>query len=138
MAEEEDFVTKLQRKCRQDPLVPMGCLATVAMLTGGLYSFRLGQPLISQQFMRARVLAQAATVTVLGVGTFMLGGGTPSSSSRPSDHAEQRVAAEIDPATLRAIEAKRREAVAAREQTSKGMVDAVRAARAARAQAGDK
>ena len=64
--------------------------------------------------------------------------GTPSSVSRPSDHAEQRVAAEIDPATLRAIEAKRLEAAAAREQTSKGMVDAVRAARAARAQAGDK
>ena len=77
--EDETFMGKLLRKSKADPFVPIGAMATVAMLTGGLYSFKMGQAALSQNFMRARVLAQAATVTVVGVGTFWLGSQAPSS-----------------------------------------------------------
>ena len=59
---EETFAEKFTRKFKADPLIPVGCGLTAAMLFGGLRSFASKQtaasPGKSQNFMRARVAAQ--------------------------------------------------------------------------------
>lgn len=129
---DEDFLVKLNRKVRADPLVPFGCLVTVGFLTAGLRSFSLGKANLSQQMMRARVLAQAATVTVVGVGTFLLGSGVPSSTTRPDNHAEINAMSTIDPATLAQIDLGIKKKQAEKNADTSGMIAAIEAARQAR------
>ncbi|NXG53748.1 HIG2A protein, partial [Psilopogon haemacephalus] len=62
---EEGFGEKFLRKTRENPLVPLGCLCTVGVLTYGLISFKRGNIRRSQQMMRARVLAQGFTFVAL-------------------------------------------------------------------------
>jgi hypothetical protein len=50
--------------CKEQPLVPIGMLATVGILFGGLYSMAVADRNRSQKFMRARVTAQALTVAI--------------------------------------------------------------------------
>eukprot|EP00171_Calliarthron_tuberculosum_P019528 IDg19528t1 len=45
-----------------NPLVPAGVALTAAVLFGGLFAFNRGSSMWSQRMMRARVLAQGATV----------------------------------------------------------------------------
>ncbi|XP_055390162.1 HIG1 domain family member 2A, mitochondrial [Condylostylus longicornis] len=56
---------KMIRKMKENPLVPIGCLATAGALTFGLYSFRKGDRRMSQVMMRTRILAQGFTVLAL-------------------------------------------------------------------------
>ncbi|KAL3700431.1 hypothetical protein R1sor_018453 [Riccia sorocarpa] len=70
MESEDMFQTK---KDHRNPLVPLGALATAAILCGGLYSFKRGRSQQSQMFMRARVLMQGATVALM-VGTVYAAG----------------------------------------------------------------
>lgn len=49
----------------KNPLVPIGAFTTAAILLGGLMSFRVGNVQLSQYMMRARVVAQGATLGVL-------------------------------------------------------------------------
>jgi len=56
---------KIKRKIRENPFVPLGMLATVGALSYGIYGFQKGNQRIQQTMMRARVLAQGATVLVL-------------------------------------------------------------------------
>ncbi len=49
----------------KNPLVPAGALLTAAVLMGGLFAFKNGSQRWSQRMMRARVLAQGATLAVL-------------------------------------------------------------------------
>ena len=56
----EGFLTKFMQKAERDPLVPVGCGATLACLLAGLYTFHTGQAALSQKMMRARVVAQGA------------------------------------------------------------------------------
>ena len=73
----ETFFGKFWSKAKQDPLVPIGLLATVGVLGGGLYTMVLGtSPQLGQKFMRARVLAQGATVVMLCTGGIMMGNST--------------------------------------------------------------
>ncbi|XP_076630980.1 HIG1 domain family member 2A, mitochondrial [Colletes latitarsis] len=58
----ETFSEKFKRKVGENPLVPLGCLATVSALMCGLYSFYNGHSQMSQYMMRARVGAQAFTI----------------------------------------------------------------------------
>ncbi|BBN10362.1 hypothetical protein MPTK1_5g02950 [Marchantia polymorpha subsp. ruderalis] len=67
---EDMFATK---KDHRNPLVPLGALATAAVLCGGLYSFKQGKSHRSQLFMRARVVMQGATVALM-VGTVYASG----------------------------------------------------------------
>ena len=62
--------SKFMRKIGENPVVPIGCLATVAALGYGLWSFRKGDRQMSQYMMRARIGAQGFTVLALiaGVG----------------------------------------------------------------------
>lgn len=53
-------------KCKEEPLVPLGTLATTVVLIGGLASFSKGNSSIQQhKFMRARVIAQGLTVLAI-------------------------------------------------------------------------
>uniref|UniRef100_M4C2M2 HIG1 domain-containing protein n=1 Tax=Hyaloperonospora arabidopsidis (strain Emoy2) TaxID=559515 RepID=M4C2M2_HYAAE len=63
---------KMGRRCREEPLVPVGCLATAGVLIGGLASFRRAADAATQQkFMRLRVAAQGATVIAMALGGFI-------------------------------------------------------------------
>ncbi|CAA2944457.1 RING-H2 finger ATL48-like [Olea europaea subsp. europaea] len=52
----------------RNPFVPIGALITAGVLTAGLISFRQGNSNLGQKLMRARVVAQGATVALM-VGT---------------------------------------------------------------------
>ncbi|EDW29925.1 GL15894 [Drosophila persimilis] len=69
--EVETTKEKLQRKIKENPLVPIGCLATTAALTMGLYNFRTGNRKMSQLMMRTRIAAQGFTVAALIIGVVM-------------------------------------------------------------------
>lgn len=62
---------KFMKRVKENPLVPIGCLATVGALTYGLLQFKRGNMQKSQQAMRLRVLAQGGTVIAL-VGGILL------------------------------------------------------------------
>ncbi|XP_047110625.1 HIG1 domain family member 2A, mitochondrial [Schistocerca piceifrons] len=59
---------KFARKVSENPLVPIGCLATFCALSYGLWSFRTGQRRMSQYMMRLRIAAQGITIAALIVG----------------------------------------------------------------------
>ncbi|KAJ6639679.1 HIG1 domain family member 2A, mitochondrial [Pseudolycoriella hygida] len=62
---------KLIRKIKENPLVPIGCLATATALGMGLWQFRKGNSKMSQTMMRVRIGAQGFTVLALLVGVMM-------------------------------------------------------------------
>ncbi|NWQ82713.1 HIG2A protein, partial [Columbina picui] len=62
---EEGFGEKFLRKTRENPLVPLGCLCTLGVLTYGLINFKRGNTRRSQLMMRARILAQGFTFAAL-------------------------------------------------------------------------
>ncbi|XP_058827499.1 HIG1 domain family member 2A, mitochondrial [Topomyia yanbarensis] len=62
---------KMARKLHENPLVPVGCGATLLALGFGLWNFRQGKTQMSQYMMRARILAQGFTVVALIVGVGM-------------------------------------------------------------------
>ncbi|KAF3792059.1 HIG1 domain family member 2A [Nymphaea thermarum] len=53
------------KKPVKNPLVPIGALITAGILTAGLISFRQGKSHLGQKLMRARVVAQGATVALM-------------------------------------------------------------------------
>lgn len=57
-----------QKKAVKNPLVLVGAMATAGVLIAGLISFKQGNYNLSQNLMRARVVAQAGTVALM-VGT---------------------------------------------------------------------
>ncbi|KAI8120317.1 hypothetical protein FF38_13432 [Lucilia cuprina] len=67
----ESTKEKMMRKIKENPLVPIGCLATASALGFGLYNFRTGNRKMSQMMMRARILAQGFTVAALVTGVVM-------------------------------------------------------------------
>ncbi|KAM8973013.1 HIG1 domain family member 2A, mitochondrial-like [Pelodytes ibericus] len=67
----EDFRSKFVRKVKENPFVPIGCLATAGALTYGLISFKKGNTRQSQLMMRTRILAQGFTVAAIMVGVVM-------------------------------------------------------------------
>ncbi|PON61079.1 Hypoxia induced protein, domain containing protein [Trema orientale] len=74
---EPDFEDFFEEKKRvRNPLVPVGALLTAGVLTAGLISFRQGNSQLGQMLMRARVVAQGATVALM-VGTAYYYGDNP-------------------------------------------------------------
>ncbi|CAG0922980.1 unnamed protein product [Notodromas monacha] len=61
---------KFKRKFGENPLVPIGCVATGTVLFLGLASFIRRNPKMSQKMMRARIFAQGFTVVALIAGIF--------------------------------------------------------------------
>ncbi|KYM79276.1 PREDICTED: HIG1 domain family member 2A, mitochondrial [Atta cephalotes] len=68
----ETFFQKAIRKTRENPLVPIGTLATITALSIGLISFYKGKREMQQYMMRARVGAQAFTIVCMVVGFIMI------------------------------------------------------------------
>ncbi|TFJ87690.1 hypothetical protein NSK_001040 [Nannochloropsis salina CCMP1776] len=66
----QTFWSRLWDKTKKDPLIPIGCTATLGCLGAGLYAFKSGEKHLSQRMMRARVLAQGFTIVVLMAGSF--------------------------------------------------------------------
>ncbi|KAK0074183.1 hypothetical protein PV325_008667 [Microctonus aethiopoides] len=67
----ETMMERLKRKCKEAPLVPIGCLTTASVLAYGIICFKRGDKKMSQYMMRARVTAQGFTVVVAVVSTMM-------------------------------------------------------------------
>ncbi|XP_044739318.1 HIG1 domain family member 2A, mitochondrial [Chrysoperla carnea] len=65
---EETTKEKMIRKMKENPFVPIGCLATFSALSYGLWSFRHGRRKTSQLMMRLRVAAQGFTLVALVAG----------------------------------------------------------------------
>ncbi|KAH7851566.1 hypothetical protein Vadar_013449 [Vaccinium darrowii] len=61
------------KKRVKNPYVPIGALITAGVLTAGLISFRQGNSHLGQQLMRARVVAQGATVALMGSTAYYYG-----------------------------------------------------------------
>nr|XP_020446618.1 HIG1 domain family member 2A, mitochondrial [Monopterus albus] len=67
---DEPFKEKFIRKTKENPFVPIGCLATAGALMYGLRAFHQGKTRQSQLLMRTRIFAQGFTVVALVVGVF--------------------------------------------------------------------
>ncbi|RYY85200.1 hypothetical protein EON63_07845 [archaeon] len=67
---DETFWEKATRKTKQEPLVPIGIVATLFFLGSGFRSFLRGEKAKAQMLMRGRVMAQAFTVIAMGVGAY--------------------------------------------------------------------
>mmetsp|Transcript_19070 Transcript_19070/g.52958 ORF Transcript_19070/g.52958 Transcript_19070/m.52958 type:complete len:146 (-) Transcript_19070:581-1018(-) len=74
MERQKSFDEKLFDKFTKQPLVPIGCIATVYFLGSGIKSFQNRETRRAQKMMRARVGAQFATLLAfigyVGVGSF--------------------------------------------------------------------
>lgn len=67
---EESRSTKLWRKIRQEPLIPLGCLATSYALLQASKSIRAGNPTRTNKMFRARIYAQGFTLAAIVAGSF--------------------------------------------------------------------
>lgn len=66
---EESRTQKLWRKLKQEPLIPIGCLATCYALYQATKSIRLGDKTQTNRMFRARVYAQGFTLLALVAGS---------------------------------------------------------------------
>ncbi|KAG7391868.1 hypothetical protein PHYPSEUDO_003074 [Phytophthora pseudosyringae] len=64
----------LWTRIKEDPLVPLGCALTTAVLLGGLVTFQRGHSKLGNKFMQARVVVQTATVVALAGGSALAAG----------------------------------------------------------------
>jgi hypothetical protein len=76
------------RMAKYNPLVPLGCLATMGVLMNGIWAMRKNDRAKSQRMMRYRVAAQGTTIIALVVGTmassFFYGQPNPNESTANS------------------------------------------------------
>lgn len=66
----ENGFQKVSRRLREEPLIPIGCIATVAAFTGAYRAMRRGDHQQVQRMFRARVAAQAFTVIAMVAGSW--------------------------------------------------------------------
>ncbi|CAL8115464.1 unnamed protein product [Orchesella dallaii] len=78
-AYQEAAGSKLMRKVKENPFVPIGAFATLGALSYGLWCFRQGRGRDSQMMMRARIGAQGFTIVAIMMGVFV--GATPRNSN---------------------------------------------------------
>mmetsp|Transcript_62741 Transcript_62741/g.101512 ORF Transcript_62741/g.101512 Transcript_62741/m.101512 type:complete len:110 (-) Transcript_62741:117-446(-) len=55
---------------KQSPVIPLGCVITAGILGSGFTQFKSGNRKASQLFMRARVVSQGITVTLMMVSLY--------------------------------------------------------------------
>lgn len=90
-------------KLRKNPLVPLGALGTGAVLVAGLLAFRSGNTRLSQSLMRARVLAQGATLVMLSLSVANMRGAAAGSAGLADAAAEgEQIPGSIEAAPLQA------------------------------------
>jgi hypothetical protein len=66
---EESRSAKIMRKLRQEPLIPLGVLATCYALYAASKSIRAGTPLQTNKMFRARIYAQGFTLVAIVAGS---------------------------------------------------------------------
>ena len=66
---EESRPQKLWRKIKQEPLIPLGCLATCYALYQASKSIRQGNPVQTNKMFRARIYAQGFTLVAIVAGS---------------------------------------------------------------------
>lgn len=66
---EENRMQKLTRRLKEEPLVPLGCVLTIAALVGASRSMRAGDHDRTNKMFRARIYAQGFTVLALVAGS---------------------------------------------------------------------
>ncbi|CAE6360961.1 unnamed protein product [Rhizoctonia solani] len=71
---EETYAQKGWRKCKEQPLVPIGIFATCVALIGATKHLRSGDRTNFNRFLRFRVVAQGITVAACVGGTLVYGG----------------------------------------------------------------
>ncbi|KAG2157095.1 hypoxia induced protein conserved region-domain-containing protein, partial [Suillus clintonianus] len=69
----ESYQEKAWRKFREQPLVPIGVLATCGALIMATVKMRRGDSQSLNNWLRVRVIAQGATIAAVCVGTYALG-----------------------------------------------------------------
>ncbi|KAG9490616.1 HIG1 domain family member 2A, mitochondrial [Eleutherodactylus coqui] len=79
---EEEVGNKFVRKVKENPIVPLGLLATAGVLGYGLINFKDGKSQKSQAIMRARIISQGLTVAILMGSVFMTSWKTYKSKSQ--------------------------------------------------------
>ncbi|ODM95008.1 HIG1 domain family member 2A [Orchesella cincta] len=63
--------SKLVRKMKENPFVPLGAFSTLGALSYGLWCFRQGRARDSQMMMRARIAAQGFTIVAIMAGVVL-------------------------------------------------------------------
>ena len=66
---EESRSTKIWRKLKQEPLIPLGCAATCYALYQASKSIRQGNPYQTNKMFRARIYAQGFTLVAIVAGS---------------------------------------------------------------------
>ncbi|EIN14601.1 hypothetical protein PUNSTDRAFT_49330 [Punctularia strigosozonata HHB-11173 SS5] len=69
----ESLADKARRKFKENPLVPLGCLVTSYTLIVAAIRMRQGRSLSMNYWLRARLVAQGATVVAIVGGTYYYG-----------------------------------------------------------------
>jgi len=83
----EGYREKAIRKFKNEPLVPLGALATTGALTMAMIKMRKGQSNSFNKWLRVRVIAQGLTIVAICAGTFTF------STYRPPKHDEPTISA---------------------------------------------
>ena len=124
---EESRSQKLFRKIRQEPLIPMGCLATCYALYQASKSIRHGNPVRTNKMFRARIYAQGFTLVAIVAGSIFY---KDERMKRKvfEGKIEEKKQTEKREKWLKELEARDREDTAWREQIEKPYRDAEAAA----------
>ncbi|EPQ51828.1 hypothetical protein GLOTRDRAFT_65416 [Gloeophyllum trabeum ATCC 11539] len=69
----ESFRDKAIRKFKEEPLVPIGTLATCVALTMATVKMRSGQPKSFNNWLRVRIIAQGLTIAAVVAGSYAYG-----------------------------------------------------------------
>ncbi|KAI0058331.1 hypothetical protein BV25DRAFT_1762283, partial [Artomyces pyxidatus] len=85
----ETYREKATRKFKQQPLVPLGALATTVALIVAMTKMRKGKAQSFNNWLRVRILAQGLTVAAVVAGSWAYG-----SASVPQHVADEQAAAE--------------------------------------------
>ncbi|KAF1914039.1 hypoxia induced protein conserved region-domain-containing protein, partial [Ampelomyces quisqualis] len=67
---DENTISKLWRRFREEPLIPLGCGLTVWAIVGATRSMRKGDHRMTNLYFRRRLYAQSFTIAVLVAGNF--------------------------------------------------------------------
>ncbi|WWC86059.1 uncharacterized protein L201_000930 [Kwoniella dendrophila CBS 6074] len=82
------FTDFIARKCKEQPFVPIGCIATVGALLGASYHLRKGNRNQFNKYLRLRVYAQGATVVAL----MIYGGVAFTNDQQQANYIKNRIA----------------------------------------------
>ncbi|KAG8965319.1 Respiratory supercomplex factor 1, mitochondrial [Tulasnella sp. 419] len=84
----ESYLQRGWSKCKQQPLVPIGVIATCAALGAAFRELKRGNSTRLNKFLRLRVVAQGATIAACVVGSFIYSG--PIKEAKEAEKRQER------------------------------------------------